>query len=95
MREEKGVNYFVATNLFMLSNIASEAAAAAADGRVGDALNKVYDGLGYLAKAIVLAQASMEGIQRVHEDAQRLVELLYRDPTVTRSATEEPNIAGD
>lgn len=95
MYEDKGVNYFVATNLFMLSNIASEAAAAAADGRVGDALNKLYDGLGYLAKAIVLAQASMEGIEKVHEDAQKLVELLYRDPTVTRTATEEPHIAGD
>jgi len=79
----------------MLSNIASEAAAAAADGRVGDALNKLYDGLGYLAKAIVLAQASMEGVERVHEDAQKLVELLYTDPTVARTAREEPHIAGD
>ncbi len=89
---DKSINHFIAVNLQEVSNVTDRAVDAATDGRPGDVIQAIYDCYEHLGKALILARASMEGVESL--DTERLRRLLYVD-IETDIATHEPGITGD
>lgn len=92
--EDKSINHFIGINMQEVSNVAADALDAATDGRPGDVIQAIYDCYEHLGKALILARASMHGVEDLHAEAATLARWLYVDPEVDR-ATHEPGVTGD
>ena len=94
VRADESINHFIAINLQEVSNVSDAAVEAATEGRPGDVIQAVYDCYEHLGKALILAQAAMQGIDNLSSQSADLARSLYIDPETTR-ATHEPGVTGD
>ena len=94
IHEDECINHFIAINLQEVSNVSDAAVEAATEGRPGDVIQSIYDCYEHLGKALILARASMQGIENLSSQAEDIARSLYLDPETT-AATHEPGVVGD